>query len=147
MGGTMKKIMVYDRQYAKVYYLPEMKTIEVLWEGNHTVEEYKAAINAALKFQADTGVPVYSYVSDIRLQGVVNPESRRWFEQEAIPQAISQGLKRAAAVLDRNVFRRYYINLIIQIANVNGLPMKVFGSIQEAYDWILSFGNEDSLAG
>ncbi|HDP76147.1 MAG TPA: hypothetical protein ENN49_09820 [Bacteroidales bacterium] len=52
-----------------------------------------------------------------------------------LPQAINQGLKWAAVVFDGNTFKRYYLNLILQVANVYGLPLKFFNSKEDAYKW------------
>lgn len=136
---NMTPIKVFDSSYALVTFDIERKIIKVIWNGNHTVSEYKAAIGEALNFQRVSGFPVYTYLSDIRNQVIVNPESRKWFERVAIPQAVNGGLRRAAVVYDGSVFKNYYLNLILLAANVYQLPLKFFGSIEEAYEWIESF--------
>lgn len=128
-------IEIFKSSYAVAVFIPEKKCVEVTWHGNQTTDEYKAVFNALLKFQKESGFSVVGYVSDIRDQGVVNPNSRKWFEQVALPAAVSQGLKFAAVVFDGNTFKRYYLNLILQVANVYGLPLKFFNSKEEAYMW------------
>jgi len=39
------------------------------------------------------------------------------------------------------VFKNYYLNLILLAANVYQLPLKFFGSMEEAYAWIESFSD------
>jgi hypothetical protein len=116
-------------------YNPTLKCVEVTWHGNQTIEEYKDLFNALLEFQRNSGLEVKGYLSDIRDQGVVNPNSRKWFEQVVLPAAVNQGLKWATVVFDGSTFKRYYLNLILQVANIYGLPLKFFNSKDEAYSW------------
>ncbi|GEM_PF-373545 len=131
----MGSIEIFNSHYAVGIYNPEKKCVEVTWHGNQTIEEYKALFEALLEFQRNSGLEIKGYLSDIRDQGVVNPDSRKWFEQVALPQAINQGLKWAAVVFDGNTFKRYYLNLILQVANIYGLPLKFFNSKEDAYKW------------
>ena len=80
-----------------------------------------------------------NFLSDIREQSVVSPENRKWFEEIMIPQAIDVGLKRAAVIFDGNVFKKYYLNMIIKVTNKFGLPLKIFNSEEEAIEWFKSF--------
>lgn len=130
---------VYSAPYAKATYLSEYKAIMVVWSGIHTIDEYKKTMTACIEFQKNSGFPVLNYVSDIRNQGIVNPESRKWFEKVALPKAIEQGLKRAAVIFDGNVFKKYYLNMILQVANVYHLPLKFFNTAEEAMGWFKSF--------
>jgi hypothetical protein len=135
----MTPIKVFDSSYASITFDTERKIIMVIWNGNHTVSEYKAAIGEALNFQRISGFPVYTYLSDIRNQGIVNPESRKWFERVAIPKAVEKGLRRAAVVYDGSVFKSHYLSLVLMAANVYQLPLKFFSSMDEANAWIDSF--------
>jgi hypothetical protein len=56
-----------------------------------------------------------------------------------IPKAIDNGLKRAAVVFDGNVFKKYYINMILQVINKFGIPMKLFSTEEDAVKWFQSF--------
>ena len=82
-------------------------------------------------------VLITNFLSGTTKQGVVNPVTRKWFEKEMLPSAIKAGLKRAAAVSDSNVFKRYYINMIIGATNKFGLPIKVFSNEEDAIKWFI----------
>lgn len=131
----MPSLQIFNSSYAIAIYNPDLKCIEVTWHGNQTFEEYKDLFNALLEFQRNSGLEVNGYLSDIRDQGVVNPNSRKWFEQVALPTAVNQGLKWAAVVFDGSTFKRYYLNLILQVANVYVLPLKFFNTKENAYSW------------
>ena len=135
----MESIEIFSAPYARVSYVPEYKTVMVVWKGIHTIDEYKKAITEGLEFQKKSGLRVVNYISDISNQGIVNPESRKWFEKVAIPSAVEQGLKHAAVVFDGNVFKKYYLNMILQVTNVYHLELKFFTTPEEALIWFKSF--------
>ncbi|HBI80961.1 MAG TPA: hypothetical protein DDY04_03200 [Bacteroidales bacterium] len=132
----MALIEIVHSTYAIAFYNPEKKSIEVTWHGHQTFEEYKSLFTTLLSFQRMSGFEVIGYVSDIRDQGVVSPNSRKWFEQVAIPQAVKQGLKYGAVIFEGSTFKRYYLNLILQVTTVYGLPLKFFNSKEDAYKWV-----------
>jgi len=110
----MDEIVVYTESFARITYHPSQKMIKVVWNGAFTKEQYQLAIEAALDFQKKEHAPIENYLSNVLKQGVVNPESRKWFETVAMPRGIDQGLKKAGVVFDGNVFKKYYLNLILQ---------------------------------
>ena len=56
-----------------------------------------------------------------------------------IPKGIDVGLKRAGVIFDGNVFKKYYLNMIIKVTNKFGLPLKIFNKQEEAIEWFKSF--------
>jgi hypothetical protein len=132
----MKKIIL-DTDYAEISYDAELKLGRIEWKKKTTTEEYQYAFITLLEYAKNH--PSDNFLSDIRKQSVVSPENRKWFESEMLPRAIEAGLKRAAVVFDGNVFKKYYINMIIQVTNKFGLPMKVFSSEEDALAWFNSF--------
>ena len=133
--AAMENIVVYNESFAGITYHPNLKMIKVVWNGAFTKEQYQSAIEAALEFQKKSATPIENYLSNILKQGIVNPESRKWFEQVAMPRAIEQGLKKAGVVFDGNVFKKYYLNLILQATNKFKLPLRFFNTEEEAMSW------------
>lgn len=138
----MGKTIILDEEYAKVIYIPEYKLVQIIWSGTITVEQYQRVFTITLDFQAAESVPIFNFMSDVRNQGVVNPENRKWFESYALPRAVKQGLKRAAVVFDGNIFKKYYLNLILQSTSRFKLPLKFFSEPNEAIAWFLSSEGE-----
>lgn len=134
----MDAVIILDEKYALVTFHSDMKMIKVVWKGTFTKEQYQIAIESGLDYQLKSNKPVENYLSNILNQGIVSPESRKWFEQVAMPRAINQGLKRAAVVFDGNVFKKYYLNLILQTTNIYKLPLKFFSSEEDAVKWFKS---------
>lgn len=134
----MDEFVIFNEGFARITHHPNQKMIKVVWNGAFTKEQYQKAIETALDFQKKEATPVENYLSNILKQGIVNPESRKWFEQVAMPRATEQGLKRAGVVFDGNVFKKYYLNLILQATNKFKLPLRFFNTEEEAIGWFAS---------
>jgi hypothetical protein len=139
MNSLINETVILEENYVKVSYFQSRKLVQMTWNGTFTNEEYQKAFTTALDFQVISGVPVHNFLSDIRNQGIVNPENRKWFETNGVPRAAKQGLRRGAVVFDGNVFKKYYINLIFHTTNKFQLPFKFFITPEEAYQWFDSF--------
>jgi hypothetical protein len=128
--------LILSTPYAKVYYLPSKNLGKIVWLGAATSEEYKKPFLTLIDL-AKKGTTVTRFLSDIRQQGIVSPESRKWFEKEMVPAAVANGLKRAAVVSGSNAFKMYYINLILSSVNKFNLPFKIFGDEEKAIDFLM----------
>jgi hypothetical protein len=135
----MNEIIIINETFVEVKCIPELKLIQIVWKGTFTYDQYKDAFIKSLDYQKAAGIPISNFLSDIRKQGVVNPDSRKWFEDNALPRAVKQGLKRAAVVFDGNVFKKYYLNIILQATNKFKLPFKFFSTPDDAIAWLKSF--------
>ena len=128
----MKKILL-DIDYAEVSYDIDLKLGKIEWKRKTSTEEYQYAFMIILDHAKKN--PADNFLSDITKQSVVSPENRTWFETEMLPQAIEAGLKRAGVIFDGNVFKKYYLNMIIKVSNKFGLPLKMFSTEEEAVEW------------
>lgn len=126
---------VLETNYASVTYNPVLKIGKIEWKNKATSSEYQAAIIALMNYSDKH--PVHFYLTDITKQSVVSPEDRKWFENIMVPMAIGKGLKKAGAIFDGNVFKKYYMNMILQVTGKLGLPLKLFNSEEEAINWFL----------
>ena len=131
------KQVIYDYDYAQISYDPSIRMGVVAWKHKPSNTEYQSAFEVLIEYSKKH--PIENFLSDIRNQGVVSPENRKWFESVMIPKAIDHGLKRAAAVFDGNVFKKYYVNMIIQVINKYKIPLKVFTTEEDAIKWFQSF--------
>ena len=134
----MKKV-IYDYDYAEISYDPSLKLGMIVWKRKTTSTEYQNTFEVLIEYSKTH--PIDNFLSDIRNQGIVSPENRKWFESVMIPKAIDSGLKRAASVFDGNVFKKYYVNMILQVTNKFGLPLKLFNNEEDAINWFKSFYN------
>jgi hypothetical protein len=122
--------------YVRVVYDSEKFLGKVIWSGSPTNEQYKKPFLVLLDWAAK-GNKVSRFLSDTRDQGVVNPENRKWFEKEMVPAAMKAGLKRSAVITGANVFKRYYINMILSAVNKFNMPFKFFSDEESAVNFLM----------
>ena len=131
---------ILDNEYASLTYEEDLKVLTITWKNKKlTLEEYQRPFSIALEFMKTK--PVYNYISDIRDQGIISPDYRRWLQEVAMPEAAKAGLKRVVGVANVNVFKQYYINNVFQSAKKFGIPFKMFNTIEEAKKWFGEFKN------
>lgn len=137
----MKQI-IKENRYVEVFYDTEIKLGMIVWQTNVIPsEEYRGAFEILIEYANEnkhTDKRVVYFLSDTRLQGIVSPEDRKWFQQSAVPRAVETGLKKAGAIISGSVFKRYYMNMIIKSLAKFSLPFKVFTNETDALNWITS---------
>ena len=127
---------IFESGCATVYYIRDKTLGKIVWHGSPLYDEYKKPFQALIDL-AKKGTSVTRFLSDIREQGIVSPENRKWFEKEMIPAAMDGGLKRASVVSGSNAFKMYYINLILSSVNKFNLPFKIFNSEEKAIEFLM----------
>jgi len=135
----MEEVVLLEESFVRITLHPDLKMMKVVWYGSFSIEQYQSALEFVLDYQRKEKVPVENFLSNIVRQGIVNPNTRKWFEQVALPRATKQGLKRAAVVFDGNAFKKYNLNLILQTSKIYKLPLKFFNTEEEAINWFKSF--------
>ncbi|RLD46063.1 MAG: hypothetical protein DRI86_04175, partial [Bacteroidetes bacterium] len=124
--------IVYENEYSKAYFDTELKAGIIDWKSKKlTDEEYKRPLEALIEYTKETTI-FENYMSDIRLQSVVSPNSRKWFETVMIPAAIKNGLKRGAVIITKNPFKKHYMNMIISSSKKFPIKIKVFDNPEKA---------------
>lgn len=130
----MDEKILLNAGFATVSYFPGLKLGKIVWKHKPDSEQYKSAFQTLLDYSRTQ--PVENFLSDTRKQGVIPPNDRHWFEKEMLPAAVRAGLKKAAVVFDGNIFKKYYLNLIISATNKFGMPLKLFLSEEDALKWL-----------
>ena len=136
MGKESTDVEVAVYPYAVVRYDPERYIGKVIWTGNPNPDEYKVPFMTILEW-AHKGNKVTRFMSDTRDQGVVSPENRKWFEKEMVPAAMAAGCTRATAITGGNVFKKYYLNMLLSAINKFGMPFKISSSEEEAVAFLM----------
>ena len=132
----MKTILETD--YAVAEFYEEDELVQVTWKkisGKLPVEEYQKMFEVSLEFQAANKDKIKFFLSDIRLQAVLSPDYRKWFQEVAMPNAIKNGIVKAGVLFEGNVFQKYYLNNIMNTTKKFGVSMKFFGKREDAIKW------------
>jgi len=129
-------MILKETHYATISYSEEKRIGMIKWTGKCTSEEYREAFLFLIEQQKKYNL--IRFLSDVRDQGVISPDDRKWFEHVAIPMSIELGLKAAAVIFIGNVFKKYYLNVILQATNKFGLPVKLFVELEPAEEWLIT---------
>lgn len=129
----------FENEYCKLGYHKDLSIIILKWKNFKTIEfdEFKKPYDIAIKYNEN--VHVDNYIVDALEQGVISPAYRKWFQDVALKEGVRQGLKRAVFISNANIFKRYYINNIMNSTKTVGLPLKVTTNMNDALAWIKSF--------
>lgn len=124
---------ILEEKYVKAYYHPELKLVGIVWDGIFNKDQYMKLFDDVLEFaQTHKVTGVYS---DIRKQGVVPVEARKYFEKHVAPESAKLGVEKTGVVSDASPFKKYYLNTLIK---VSGRPAKICSNEQDAIDYLLS---------
>jgi hypothetical protein len=133
---SAKTVQLHSDDNLDIYHYPELKIMHYYWKCRTLGDEYRRLFSLGLDLAVSH--PTIYFLSDICNQGIVGPEDRKWFETVAIPGAIEKGLEKAAVVFDGNIFKMYYLNLLLQTFVKKGVPMKFFRDNNQAVEWLKS---------
>lgn len=117
------------------YYYPEVAMIHFIWKKQTSGEALRKAFEIGLEFSKLN--PTHYFLSDIRKQGVVSPEDRRWVERYTIPAAVQQGGSKVGIIFEGSVVKMYYLNMISLSLGKQGIPIKYFKATQDAFSWLI----------
>jgi len=131
---------IFDNEFSTIYFDKTNGIVKLVWKENPklSLETYKISFNAALDFQEQNIGKTKYFISDIRKQKIMSPDTRKWFQEEALPKAIKNGLLKGAAIFDGDVFKKYYLNNIMNSSKKFGLPFKFFNNEEKAIDWFIN---------
>ena len=128
---------ILETDYALVEYSPTDLLVQIIWKKvkKISLEEYQNAFNSALDYQENNPGKVVHFLSDIRLQGVLSPAYRKWFQEVALSRAIKNKLKDGAVLFEDNIFQKYYLNNIMNSTKKFGINFKFFSKREDAIEW------------
>ncbi|MBT30681.1 MAG: hypothetical protein CMO01_13560 [Thalassobius sp.] len=126
----MKLLIEHER--ADLSFNEDTNTIELVWKKFQNEEVYKMMFTKGIEHLQELGAT--GWLSDIRKEGVVGPATSTWLQTEIIPKAIAFGLSKIAVVMDKDVFKDFYVKGIEK--TVGTCTMKYFDSTEEANKWL-----------
>lgn len=128
--------LLYEEEYAEIFFDAKINATGVIWKRPVTSEQYRVVFKKCLDFVHSYNTP--NYISDMSKQGSISHEDQRWMFEEILPYAITNGLKKIAAisatVSDPDVIA--YINGINENVKRLGAEQRFFITIEEAFEWI-----------
>jgi hypothetical protein len=133
----VSKQIFFESDAALIYYDANINNTVIIWRKSITSEEYRNAFLSVMHTLKIYRTP--GWIADLRLQGEVLDLDQVWFINTVIPEAVSYGLKRIAAVGFSDPVRKSYYDRMIEITAKKGLTLRVFESLDEAVIWMSEF--------
>ncbi len=124
--------ILFESEKADLRYNEETNTIELIWKKYQDEETYKDVFTKGLGFLKECNAT--GWLSDIRQEGVVNPTNSDWLKTEIIPEAVRSGLKKIAVIMEKDVFKSFYVKGISKSLEKN--IIQYFDDPTEANEWL-----------
>ncbi len=128
--------IILDTDFVKITYDTEAKILIQRWKRIVTSEEYRKAFQASLDAVSKYNIPLF--LSDTSKEGVISPEDRKWLEEVIIPQAVKNGLKYSATIMDKDLYKKYYLSKLKNASEESGMRFRIFDDYDEGLKWLLS---------
>lgn len=124
---------LHEDSHAQINLNQELSTMELVWKGVVTEQVYRDTFSKGLELLIAESAK--NWISDIRKQGIIGPDSAQWLQKYIIPKAMQNGLKKIAVVMNEDVFKKFYVDNLQKSVDSNSL-MQYFKSMEDAYNWI-----------
>ena len=128
--------IILDTDFVKITYDTEAKLLIQRWKRIVTSEEYRKAFQVSLEAVSKYNIPLF--LSDTSKEGVISPEDRKWLEEVIIPKAVKNGLKYSATIMDKDLYKKYYLSKIKNASEESGMRFRIFDNYDEGLKWLLS---------
>jgi len=129
--------ILFEKDYATITYEADLKLLTLSWKRFVSSQEYRIAFSAVLKSIEEKRIPLF--LADTRKQGIISPTDRKWLESEMIPPALKVGLKYVATLLNKDIFKKYYLSKIKEHSENSGMSaFEMFDDYDKARAWLLS---------
>ena len=124
--------------FASAHYDASCNAVIFIWKKPSTSEAFRLIFSEILK--AIKGLKVTALISDIHRQGIVGIENRIWLQNEILPKAYRDGLRRIAVIAPKDVFSSFYVESVKNVAVKNSfnLKFKYLEDIDSARAWIMN---------
>ena len=129
---------IFETDYAQIKFSDKGAYVLTRWLGkkNVSLEEFKEVFETTLNYQANNPGKVRFFISDMREQGIVPPEYRKWIQEVVLPRTVEYKLEQIAAIFSGNVFQKYYLNNILNSTKRFGVNIKFFSKEEDAISWV-----------
>jgi signal transduction histidine kinase len=127
--------LIFENEFAKVFYDASIEAIYCIWQKNHTVEQFEQVLSLCLDFLKAYHTP--NWISDIRKVPTRKEDDLNKMRAKYSQEYVKIGVKRIAVIMNPE---EYTINELkqkqAQIRNAYPLTYSFFESHKDAYDWI-----------
>lgn len=127
--------VVFESDFAVSQFDDQSRSIINSWKKHPGNEEYKDTFRKILSLVKEKSAKVF--ISDVRNQGTIGTDARKWMEVEILKPAIAAGLDKVAVVMDEDIFKKFYLDNVKKAGSSEAahFQMEYFKSIEDALHW------------
>lgn len=134
---NVSKQVFYKSEAAQIYYDADINNTVIVWKKNITGPEYRKAFQTVLYTLRTYNTP--GWIADLRLQGTVPDEEQKWFLTTVLPEAVTCGLRRIAAIGFSDPIRKNYLDRMVAKTEHHKIELKDFDQLEDAINWMKLF--------
>jgi len=127
-------MIYFEGEHAKILYHEDQRLVEVTWKDAYSNEaDYRLILTKALV--AIKQYDAENWLSDVRQKKVFLDEERKWLENFIIPNACTNGIKKVAFVLNKNIFQQYKNDEKKRTFDHKEVALRIFDETSNAITW------------
>jgi signal transduction histidine kinase len=135
--ADLDKQVFFENPSARLYYDAMINNTFIIWKKNVTSSEYRQAFETVLLTLKKYNTP--GWIADLRNQGAILPEDQKWFVENVLSVAASNGLKRIGTVGFNDPVRKDYYERMWNMTKEFNIELRVFTELESAILWMSSF--------
>lgn len=127
--------VVFESDFAETQFDAQSKSLINSWKKHPGNDEYKDTFRKILSLVKEKKAKVF--ISDVRNQGTIGTDARKWMEEEILKPAINAGLEKVAVVMDADIFKKFYLDNVKKAGSnaADHFQMEYFQNIEGALHW------------
>lgn len=135
----------FSSDYGKIFYNARTNVAGIVWLKPVTSQEYRTLFTKCGEMVRLYRTPYW--LSDVRRQGLIDPEDQKWMVTSILPDAIRDGLEVIVGIYDPTQHNDDYRLRIQQVGKMYGVGIEFFTTRQEAESFIESRATHQSAGG
>ena len=130
----MEKQIVYDKEYATLYFYPEPKIVHHVFHKFIYGDEFRQVLEKGLELFQQHGAN--KWLSDDRKNSALPTEDVNWAMQNWAPRVFQTGWKYWAIIMPDKVVGQMNMNRFMKRYIDQGLKIQVLSDTDEALKWL-----------
>ena len=120
---------------ATINFHEDEKLVEIIWkQTNPESAYYRLTLTKALIVVKNFGAQ--NWLSDMSFLKAISEDDRHWVESFLVQNAAENGLRKAAFILNDDIYSQIYTDGFEKLVGQNKIEVKSFNIPQKAYEWI-----------
>ncbi|MBS1682942.1 MAG: hypothetical protein JST48_14615 [Bacteroidetes bacterium] len=134
---NIKEQIVFENECGYVFFNANTRCAGIVWKQQVTSDAYRILLNKCVSI-----VQIYRatcWLSDVRLQGVVDIKDQVWISTYVLPEASKNGLLRIAIITEKGQYDELYYKRLYESGQKFNIEVNFFNERTSADNWVDRF--------